>query len=297
MAFSNEVKVGIFTTVILAMLIASTFYMGGITLFRSGYSVNVLFDSTPDLKANAGVKYGGGVKIGKVQRIFLTEDKKINVELQIDKGTQINNDVYISVITSGVMGEKFVNIAGGTKEAPFIKAGDTLAGKSGGGIDAAMESINSVSAEFKDILNSLNKIVTGVDKSLVGSVDNVNELTKTTKEIVSKNSPAITKSVQNFEKASADMASATSNLKQLTGQLNKLLKDIDKSNVSETMLNLNKISSKLEETVTALDSAAKKIESGDGTLSVLINDKKMAEDLKAVVKDIKENPWKILWKK
>ncbi len=297
MALSNEAKVGLFTTLALVILIASTFYMGGLTVFQQGYSVNVLFDSTPDLKANAKVRYGGGVNIGKVKRLYLNRDNKINVELLIDVDRQLPGDVDISIITSGMMGEKFVNISGGTKGAPLIKSGDTLNGKSGGGIDAAMDNINQVSAEFKDVLKALSNILTGVDKSVVGSVENVNELTKTTKDIVAKSEPAITKSVSNFQKASENLTSATANLKDLTAQLNKLAKDIDKSNVPQTMANLNKISVKLDETVTTLDSAAKKLDSGDGTLSVLLNDKKMAEDLKSVVKDIKDNPWKILWKR
>ena len=294
---SKETKVGIFVTVILAILIVSTFYMGGITFIQSGFRVNVIFDSTTDLKVGAKVKYGGAVNIGKVKKIFLTEDKRINVELLIEKGREVNNDAYISVITSGMMGEKFVNVNGGTPKAPIIKEGDVLIGKSGGGIDAAMEGINQASAELKDVLKALNSIVSGVDKSVMGSVENVNQLTKVTKEIVSKNEPAIAKSVANFEKASEDISAATANIQELTTQLNKIVKDVDKSNVPDTMANLNKISVKLDETVTALDAAAKKIDKGDGTLSVLINDKKMAEDLKGIVKELKDNPWKLLWKK
>lgn len=170
-------------------------------------------------------------------------------------------------------------------------------GKSSGGIDAAVDSINQVSAEFKDVLNALNKIVSGVQGSLVSSMQNVNDLTKATKGIVEKSAPAITRSVENFEKTSQELAAATKNLQELTNQLNTIIKDVNKSDLPKTMENLNKVSLKLDETVAALDSAAKKIDKGDGTLSVLINDKTMAEDLKTLIKDVKENPWKILWKK
>lgn len=297
MAFNNETKVGIFTALAVVILIISTFYMGGLTLFQSGYRINVIFDSTSDLKVKAKVKYGGGVNIGKVSKISLTPDYKIDVEVLLNKNRQIKSDAYITVVTSGVMGEKFVNVSGGSDAAEIVKAGDILKGKSGGGIDAAMESINQASAELKDVLKALSSILNGVDKSVAGSVENVNQLTKVTKDIVSNNGPAITKSVANFEKASEDVSAATSNIKEVTAQLNKLVKDIDKSNVPETMSNLNKISAKLDEMVTSLDEAAKKLDKGDGTLSVLLNDKKMAEDLKGIVKELKDNPWKLLWKK
>ena len=300
MALSNEIKVGMITAVAGVILLAGTVYIGGFTIFQPGYKINVIFDSAPDLKGRSKVKYGGGVTIGSVSRLTLKEEnklKKINVELFINKNVKIKNDSYVSISSTGVMGEKFVNVSGGSENAPELKEGETINGKSSGGIDAALESMSQASAELKDVLGALNKIVGGVQSSLVGSLQNVNDLTKATKNIVEKSGPAITRSVDNFEKTSQELALATKNLQELTGQLNMIIKDVNKADLPKTMDNLNKVSLKLDETVSALDSAAKKVDKGDGTLAVLINDKKMAEDLKAMIKDVKDNPWKLLWKK
>lgn len=294
---TNEVKVGIFVTIALAALLVFTFYVGGFTVFKPGYKVKVVFDSAPELKARSKVKYGGGVNIGQVKRLFVNEERKICVELFIDKNEKIYRDSDIRVYSSGVMGEKYINISGGTAGSPIAEPEETLIGKTSGGIDAAVDSINQVSAEFKDVLGSLNKMVSGVESSLASSMQNVNDLTKATKGLVEKSAPAINRSVDNFERSSRELAVATKNLQELTGQLNTIIKNVNKSDLPKTLDNLNKISVKLDETVTSLDSAAKKIDKGDGTLAVLLNDKKMAEDLKEFVKDIKENPWKILWKK
>ncbi len=296
MALSNEIKVGIFATLAGAILLTGTVYIGGFTIFQPGYTVNVIFDSAPDLKARSKVKYGGGVDLGRVRRLTL-KDNKINVELFIKKNERIRKDSYISVSSTGVMGEKFINVAGGTENAPYLEPGETLYGKSSGGIDSALESMSQASAELKDVLMALNKIVGGVQSSLLGSVQNVNELTKVTKDIMDKNKPAINRSMENFEKTSQELSAATTSLKELTAQLNAIVKNVNKSDLPGTLDNLGKVSLKLDETVTALDSAAKKIDKGEGTLALLINDKKMAEDLKAMVKDVKDNPWKLLWKK
>ena len=297
MALTNEVKVGVFVTAAIAALLVFTFYVSGITIFKPGYKVSVIFDSASELKSRSKVKYGGGVNIGQVTRLYLNAERKICVELFINKEYQFHKDSDVRVYSSGVMGEKYINISGGTDGAPYVEPGEMLIGKSSGGIDSAVDSINQVSSEFKDVLNALNKIVGGVQSSLVGSVQNVNDLTKATKNIVEKSGPAITRSVDNFEKTSQELSVATKNLQELTTQLNIIIKDVNKSDLPKTMDNLNKVSLKLDETVTALDSAAKKIDKGDGTLAVLINDKKMAEDLKGFIKEVKDNPWKILWKK
>lgn len=297
MSLSNEAKVGIFTTVGIVILLLSTVYISNITVFQGGYyKVNVLFDSTPDLKLRAKVKFGGGVDIGTVGDISITPEKKIKVELLVKKEHKINRDTTVSVTTSGVMGEKYVNITRGTDDAGYVAANETLEGINSGGIDAAINNLNEVSNEFK---KALSQLFQGGDlqKSLSGSVKNVNDLSKGVKEIVNANKDSINKSVENFRKASEELSVATTNLKDLVSQLNKLVVDVSKSNVPETMNNLNKISVKLDETITSLDSAAKKLDKGEGTLGVLINDKKMAEDLKDFIKDVKANPWKLLWKK
>lgn len=298
MNLSNEVKVGIFTTIAIVILLLSTIYISNITFVKRGYNINVIFDSANDLKIKAKVKYGGGVVIGNVSDIVVTQDGKIKTGLSINKDVKIKRDARISIYTAGMMGEKFVNVVGGTNESEFILPGEAIAGIESGGIDAAFSNLNDVSAEFKQVLMSLSKLFKGdLQNSLVSSVKNVDDLSKSVKSMIEENKNSINKSVENFKKSSEDIARATNDLKELVGELNKLVKDVSKSNVAGTMENINELSVKLNSAITSLESASKKIDTGEGVIGVLVNDKKMAEDLKSVIKDIKENPWKLLWKK
>jgi len=298
MKLSDEVKVGIFTTIAIVVLLLSTIYISNITFVKRGYSINVIFDSANDLKVRAKVKYGGGVVIGSVSDIKLTPSGKIMTVLNINNDVKIRRDAKISIYTAGMMGEKFVNVVGGTEKTGFILPGESVVGIGSGGIDSAFSNLNDVSAEFKEVLMALSKLFKGdLQSSLVSSVKNVNDLSKSVKIMIEENKNSINKSVENFKKSSEDIAKATADLKELVGELNKLVKDISKSNLPQTVDNINKVSLKLDSTISSLESAAKKIDSGEGVVGVLINDKKMAEDLKVLIKDIKDNPWKLLWKK
>lgn len=298
MKLSDEVKVGIFTTIAIVVLLLSTIYISNITFVKRGYSINVIFDSANDLKVRAKVKYGGGVVIGSVSDIKLTPSGKIMTVLNINNDVKIRRDAKISIYTAGMMGEKFVNVVGGTDETGFILPGESVVGIGSGGIDSAFSNLNDVSAEFKEVLMALSKLFKGdLQSSLVSSVKNVNDLSKSVKIMIEENKNSINKSVENFKKSSEDIAKATADLKELVGELNKLVKDISKSNLPQTVDNINKVSLKLDSTISSLESAAKKIDSGEGVVGILINDKKMAEDLKVLIKDIKDNPWKLLWKK
>ena len=108
MALSNEAKVGIFTTIAIVILLLSTIYISNITVLQGNYyKINVIFDSAPDLKTRAKVKFGGGVVIGTVGDISITPiEKKIKVELLINKGDKIRRDTIVSITTSGVMGDR-----------------------------------------------------------------------------------------------------------------------------------------------------------------------------------------------
>ncbi len=55
-------------------------------------------------------------------------------------------------------------------------------------------------------------------------------------------------------------------------------------------------SGKLDSLATRAEELLAKIDKGNGTVSQAINDPKVYEDLRALLTDLRQNPWKILWK-
>ncbi|MBO6002377.1 MAG: outer membrane lipid asymmetry maintenance protein MlaD [Mailhella sp.] len=103
-----------------------TIKLGRMEVFDdSGYTVTARFTSVAGLRVGANVEIAG-VAIGKVSAIRLsTEDFSAQVDLRIDKGVPLSEDVMASVKTSGHIGDKYISITpGGSDEK--LAAGSTI---------------------------------------------------------------------------------------------------------------------------------------------------------------------------
>lgn len=127
-SFCDSIKVGIFLTlskesaagffVLLGILCVAylTIKLGKMEFFNdNGYTVTASFSSVAGLRSGAEVQIAG-VTVGRVKSIQL-ENARAIVALQIDQEVKLTDDVIASIKTSGLIGDKYVNLEpGGSRE-------------------------------------------------------------------------------------------------------------------------------------------------------------------------------------
>ena len=89
-----------------------------------------------------------------------------------------------------------------------------------------------------------------------GTLRSARELTDSANRLVTGNEQKINASIENLHRSSQDVAALTSDSRQLIAE----------------------------------------IRSGEGTIGQLLNDREIYDDLKETMRQIKRQPWKILWK-
>jgi phospholipid/cholesterol/gamma-HCH transport system substrate-binding protein len=120
---TTQIIVGVFTLLGIAAMIVLSVRLGRIEIFPApGYTLFANFDDIAGLKTGNEVEIAG-VKIGKVTGIGL-KDNRAHVAMRINQGVGIDDDAIASILTSGLIGDKYVGIA--------LGAGDDL--KDGGTI-------------------------------------------------------------------------------------------------------------------------------------------------------------------
>ena len=306
MIMKPEIKVGIVTLAALLLFAYAVIYVGKFKIIGSkGYEVYVLYDFVSDLKTNAKVKIAGGVYAGEVKNIGY-DGMRAKVTLVIRDWAKIRKNAEFAIYTTGLMGEKYVEISGGTDDAPFVSQGDVIIGKSPLSLDVAFGNIYKISDNFREALASFNSIIARPEtkEAIAQTFKNISEAVTNVDKMVLENKAEITEAIKTFRDtsnkintAANDLRGLTMELKKFTERLNEFVSTENKENLTSTLKNINSISGKLDKTISSLNNAMEKVDKGDGTLGVLINDKKMAEDLKAIIEDIKQNPWKLMWKK
>lgn len=121
-----ELYVGLF--VIIGLLCAGYLFivLGEINLFgKQRYPLHAYFASVSGLKTNAKVEMSG-VEIGIVSDISIdTERLMAKVSFRINDDIELTDDSIASIRTSGIIGQKFINISSGGSDT-FLKPGDEI---------------------------------------------------------------------------------------------------------------------------------------------------------------------------
>lgn len=125
--YSNELSVGIFVFIGLLCIAYLTVRLGKMEIFSNeGYVLTASFDQVTGLRNGSSVLIAG-VPVGKVVSISLDPENfyRAKVEMKINDKFRFGDDVIASVKTSGLIGDKYVNLSpGGSPD--ILEDGDEI---------------------------------------------------------------------------------------------------------------------------------------------------------------------------
>lgn len=164
-----ELRVGLFVLAGLFILALGIFYVTGAGILGPKYRLTTYLPEVEGLQAGAPVRLDG-VEIGNVESIRLTPHPKdrlqnITLVLRIDKKyqDQIRADSQASLITEGLLGNRYVTISRGLSGAP-IPANGVVPGAEEVAIKEIVErgadlvqNLGALSTQVSDIINKVNK--------------------------------------------------------------------------------------------------------------------------------------------
>lgn len=121
-----EFYVGLFVIIGLACTAYLVFTLGGAGIFKEEkYPLYAYFTSVSGLTGGASVEMAG-VPIGRVESVKLdTERMLAKVKLSIHSRIELSEDVIASVKTSGIIGDKYIDLSPGGSEN-LLKPGEII---------------------------------------------------------------------------------------------------------------------------------------------------------------------------
>jgi phospholipid/cholesterol/gamma-HCH transport system substrate-binding protein len=266
---SLETRIGLF--VALAVLAAAIILerVGSLETFQRGKHVNALFSNVQDLKIGDRVKMAG-VEVGRVQDIQLTNNKVL-VIMKVRPTAQVKTDSIATIKFTGLLGQNFVALGFGTgeiiKDNTFINSDEPV------DLSAMMQKLEKVA----DGAQKLTESFTGfkVD-TLVGPL----------RDFISANKDPLTLTISNMQAVSADISSQVA---QGKGTLGKLIKDESLYNTAvATVSNLQDTATEIKGTVAEARKAVDKVNSGQGTVAMLMNDGQLYRETTESMTNLKE---------
>ncbi|MEX0994921.1 MAG: MlaD family protein [Balneolaceae bacterium] len=300
MNLSNETKIGL--TVLLAVLVGYVGfrYMSDAPIFRQSNEIVTEFNRVDGLTTGS-VVYTNGVRIGSVRRITLQQDGSVRIVLTIERDVQIPRGSIAYLTSIGLIDGKAIVIERGDSDE-LVPYGGEIEGRYQ---DTMMETLaergqelgDDISASFTELnqfLMQLNATLTDEgSQNIRESLKNVESATRNISELLESRQEELKQTISSANRAIGQLDTLTTESRP---KVDSVLTNLDR-----TIQELNKRSRELDRTVDELNQILTKINEGEGTLGLLVNDPSLyhqadslSVEIRNMIRDLNENPGRFL---
>lgn len=294
----RAIIVGIFIFLGLAIFIWTILTLGSQkNTFEKAIKVKAYFQNVNGLQKGNNIWFSG-VKVGTIENVTLIGNSKVEVDMNIDEKSvpYIHKNAKAKLSSDGLIGNKIIEIYGGSSQAPVISGGDVLNNEELLSTDAMMATLSKNNDNLLAITDNLKIISTKMSngQGSVGKLLNdetfANELTKTV--ITLKNASA------NLEQLSANVSHYTSRLNDSGTLANDLVSDtVIFSKLRSTVSRLQDVADKSNNVVSTLQGAANTVNTGlsnpNTPAGMFLGDEKTAAGLKTTLQNLQSASGKL----
>lgn len=297
---SNELKVAI--TVIASIIIAVLGFrvMRDNPLFRQAQLVYTHFERVDGLNTGNYV-YINGVKVGSVKAISLAQNDSVRVSLGLDLDLSLPKGSVAHLESAGLLNDKAIVIERGVsgEQVPY---GGTIRGVYDGGV---MESLRKEGEKLTgSVSSSFGKLDTLLQQFTQVTNQRNREHIEETLGGLASTSREISRLMENkrteLEEGISHLNAILANVDTLSNR-NKMRIDTALTRMNRSLNEIESLSASMSETSAQLNIMLKKINGGEGSLGMMVNDPSLynnldslSAELKNLVRNINENPRKYL---
>ncbi len=287
----RAIIVGIFIFLGVAIFIWTVLTLGSQkNTFEKSINVKAYFQNVNGLQKGNNIWFSG-VKVGTIENVSLIGNNKVEVDMNIDEKSvpYIHKNAKAKLSSDGLIGNKIIEIYGGTSQVPPLENGDVLNNVELLSTDAMMATLSknndnllSITDNFKVISNKMAEGQGSIGKLLTDETF-ANELDKTiiTLKVTSLNLQKLTANVSNYTSRLNDSGTLANDLVSDTLIFSKL-----RSTVSQ----LQEVASKSTEIINSLQGAVNTVTEGlknpNAPAGMLLGDEKTAAGLKSTMQNL-----------
>ena len=309
MKLKNEVKVGIFAVIALALFYSGMKYLKGSRMFGSPLILYAEYNDVKGLIPTNPIMLNG-VRVGKVGELDLDLERKIvRTTLEFHKPLKLPNNYQAMIYSSDLLGSKAIKLVAADSITPTgiykdetqmigIHEASLLQDLSGSG--------NDLMLRISSLAEGLNTTVATINKALLNSEGRyaADAILKNL-EVSSRNIKSISYRVDSLttvfmalaENTNGVISAVNENSEDIQGiiQNTKVTTDSLTSAITDVRL----MTADIRQAVGSVESALSKIDSPEGSLGLLINDRALYDNLASttsnlntLVEDIQARPFR-----
>jgi phospholipid/cholesterol/gamma-HCH transport system substrate-binding protein len=251
---------------------------------------------------------------------------QIAIEKRIEDSIHQDADFYVTA--QGVLGEQFLAINPGSPDKPPLGEGaevkgidpprlDLFLAKAYELLDTTVEGIKNNRETLSDMLDNtagllkgLNFIVTGNRERIERTLANIEDITLEAKQLTHDarieyvDNPKVLQTVDHIDDLVAriheDSGPMLKDAREALANLNRVSATVgdpqEQDRIRKTLADVAQLAERANATAADAQAIVTHIKSGKGTVGALVMDEEIYDDMQEMVRDLKHNPWKFLWR-
>jgi phospholipid/cholesterol/gamma-HCH transport system substrate-binding protein len=294
MKISNETKIGALTAIAITLLILGFNFLKGRSFFKTGFFVNTQFADIKKIQPSNAV-YINGFQVGTVYEIEpLTADaKSFNVDIKLND--EYNNPKNsVANIDESALGSPSITITLGNANN-YVQSGDTIASVNGAGLFSSIsnklspvaDKLTATLGSLDTVLKNANSILnTDTKGHLQSTIANLNKATANIvvstidlQKLLNVQTGALSASLNN-------MSSFTKNLADNNYKIDSVLTNLQNTTKHLSQADIDGAINQLKSSIDKLNDVMAKINSTDGSLGALVNDKQLYNNMNNTVRSL-----------
>jgi phospholipid/cholesterol/gamma-HCH transport system substrate-binding protein len=303
----EQALVGLFVIVATAVLIATVFGITG-AFGRTAKSFHAFFPFAGGLEVGSTVRYAGGPKVGRVEKLRINPQNPANIEITLAVQTDlpVKTDSHVRIMSMSPLGDNHLEIVPGSPQAELAKDGATLPADRYLDLNAITERINDLAPEAQQLLHTLNDRATELKVTIARVNDLLNDQNRSnlsgtlaqTHQMIAENRSAIKSTLGHLNTSSEKLGPLLDDLRKTSAEANTTLDHVD-GLIGENRADVRKAVVELRKSLTNVTDLTWRI---DQTLDVnsenidemLENFRHVSENLKQFTETIKTKPYTLL---
>ena len=308
MKLSKEFKVGLVAIATIAIFIWGFNYLKGLDIFKTYKTFYAIYPRVNGLMEANPVSIHG-LNVGQVTRISFTPDMSGNiiVEFVVTTDLPLPKNSVANIYSSDLMGSKAIEIMIGDTNI-YHDDGDTLMSEVEASLkDAVNQQIAPLKNKAEELIGSIDSAVVAIRgvfnrrtrENLKNSIEsiritlkNLESATYNIDTLVISQKNRLATILDNVEAITTNLRENNENITQLINNFSTISDSLAKAQIPKTFDNINSTISDLAEVV-------EKVNTGQGTIGLLLNDDKLynnlqqaSNNLNALLEDLQQNPKK-----
>jgi len=290
----RSITVGIFVAIGLLIFVTGIFVLGGQQKrFTKSIKIIAIFDDVSGLKVGNNVWFSG-VKIGTVKRVVFYGTSQVEVDMNIEESSReyVRTDAGATISTDGLIGNKIIQIVGGSQKAEPVSDGDRLRTVAAISTDAMLETLQENNQNLLKVTNDVRDLVGNIKrgKGTVGAILTDSTLAnrfRSTMDNLNQASAQAVRVAAEANRIAGSAATFANKLNQPGGLANDLVTDTTIfRRLSRSATRLENAAGSADQTVANLNKASQKLNNTNSPLGVLLTDEETARNLRTTISNL-----------